>query len=385
MKNVKIVIGANWGDEGKGLMTDYFASLSNNSLVVCHNGGCQKGHTVTTPDDIRHIFHHFGAGAFVGADTYLASTYILNPMVYRKEYEELKNKGGNIKCYINKDSIFTTPYDVLINQLIEQIRDKNKHGSCGLGIFETINRNNHNKITIGEFVNLNYYEKIEKLKEIIKFYKEIRIPELNIFYIPDNFMELFENENIILNYLDDLEFLIKTTKFTNDSILEKYENIIFEGAQGLALDQNNKKYWPHLTPSNTGSKNPINILSNFDLSNINIEVCYITRSYYTRHGAGEFEFECKKENINPEIIDLTNVSNPYQESIRYGHIDLDDLYERIYNDYNQIPFKTKLSIAITHLNYTKNQFSTKNGLVYIPNKIKSIYMSDGQTRKNIKK
>lgn len=53
MKDMKIVCGANWGDEGKGLMTDYF-SQKPNSIVVCSNGGAQRGHTVTTPDGIRH-------------------------------------------------------------------------------------------------------------------------------------------------------------------------------------------------------------------------------------------------------------------------------------------------------------------------------------------
>ena len=62
MKTVKIVIGANFGDEGKGLMTDYFASKNNNSIVVMHNGGAQRGHTVVTPEGIRHVFHHFPQG-----------------------------------------------------------------------------------------------------------------------------------------------------------------------------------------------------------------------------------------------------------------------------------------------------------------------------------
>lgn len=61
MKDIKIVIGANFGDEGKGLMTDYFSQKSN-SIVVCSNGGAQRGHTVTTPTAIRHVFHHFGSG-----------------------------------------------------------------------------------------------------------------------------------------------------------------------------------------------------------------------------------------------------------------------------------------------------------------------------------
>lgn len=62
MSNVKVVIGSNFGDEGKGLMTDYFcaeASKRNESCIVALcNGGAQRGHTVVTPDGIRHVFHH---------------------------------------------------------------------------------------------------------------------------------------------------------------------------------------------------------------------------------------------------------------------------------------------------------------------------------------
>ena len=92
MKDIKIVIGANWGDEGKGLMTDYF-SQKPNTIVVCSNGGAQRGHTVVTLDSIRHVFRHFGSGTFNGASTYLSEDFICNPIIFRQEYEELKTLG----------------------------------------------------------------------------------------------------------------------------------------------------------------------------------------------------------------------------------------------------------------------------------------------------
>lgn len=55
-----VVIGANYGDEGKGLITDYLAALDHsNTLVVRFNGGAQAGHTVQTPSGLRHVFSHF--------------------------------------------------------------------------------------------------------------------------------------------------------------------------------------------------------------------------------------------------------------------------------------------------------------------------------------
>ena len=98
---IKVVVGANFGDEGKGLMTDCFCHQSSvkgeKCLVVLHNGGAQRGHTVVTPEGGRHVFHHFGSGTFVGADTYLSEDFILNPMVFRQEWEELKTLGVSPK------------------------------------------------------------------------------------------------------------------------------------------------------------------------------------------------------------------------------------------------------------------------------------------------
>ena len=124
MKTVKIVIGSNYGDCGKGLMTDYFAreakEQNRSCLVVCHNGGSQKGHTVVSPNGIRHVFHHFGSGNFEGADTYLSSEYIVNPIIFNKEYAELKRKSAITRCYVDVNCRLNTPFDMLINQIVEE-------------------------------------------------------------------------------------------------------------------------------------------------------------------------------------------------------------------------------------------------------------------------
>ena len=101
MKDIKIVCGANFGDEGKGLMTDYF-SQKPNSIVVCSNGGAQRGHTVTTPDTIRHVFHHFGSGTFNRASTYLSEDFIVNPIIFKQEYDELMKLNYVPNTYINQ-------------------------------------------------------------------------------------------------------------------------------------------------------------------------------------------------------------------------------------------------------------------------------------------
>lgn len=167
MANIKIVCGANFGDEGKGLMTDYFChqatSKGENCIVVMSNGGAQRGHTVVTPDGIKHIFKHFGAGTFAGAATYCPEEFIINPMTFRKEYDEL---GYLPRTYIHRNCKWTTPYDMFINQIVEETRDNKRHGSCGMGIWETICRyeRNPHTLSIFNFAMLDKAKRIEYLK-----------------------------------------------------------------------------------------------------------------------------------------------------------------------------------------------------------------------------
>ena len=386
MKTVKIVVGANFGDEGKGYMTDYFANeakeQNKSCLVVCHNGGSQKGHTVVSPSGLRHVFHHFGSGNITGADTYLSKDYIVNPITFNKEYEELERKGILTKTFVHKDCLVTTPFDMLINQIAEEYRSKDKHGSCGLGINETIVRNNSmNTFTFYDMYKMpNHLNKI--LLDIIStYYLMKRLKQLKIESIPTKWVEILsKKDNIIENYINDLNTMFDRIEFVDDSIFDKYEYVIFEGAQGLLLDQNNMEYFPHLTPSNTGLTNPVNMIK--DKNVVDIEACYVTRTYMTRHGAGRFNSECKKEDINSNMIDMTNIPNEFQDTLRYGTLDLNDLKNRIENDFNSNSngLNIKKSLAITHINeYDIDKEKVRD--VFGGYKF---YLSDGMTRDSAK-
>ena len=146
MKKAYAVIGANFGDEGKGLMTDLFCRTGGSVINIRSNGGAQAGHTVCTSDGRRHVFSHIGSGSFAGADTYLSGYFILNPMLFSKEAAVLGKDTGNI--FIDRHCIVTLPCDMLINQFVETARGKSRHGSCGVGIFETIVRNRDSRYAL---------------------------------------------------------------------------------------------------------------------------------------------------------------------------------------------------------------------------------------------
>ncbi|MDB6096667.1 MAG: Adenylosuccinate synthase [Francisellaceae bacterium] len=112
--NVHVVIGASFGDEGKGLMTNYLAAKwGPKALVVRFNGGAQAGHTVETPYKSRHIFKHFGSGGFVNSPTYLSEFFICNPIIFTKELRQLKILNLKPQIFVNANAIVTTPYDMM--------------------------------------------------------------------------------------------------------------------------------------------------------------------------------------------------------------------------------------------------------------------------------
>ena len=170
MKNVKIVIGALWGDEAKGHMTHILTNDETNdsSIVVRFNGGSQASHTVISGTK-SHAFRHIGSGTFKNAATYLSSDFICNIFQFIFEIEKIeKITGYTPVVYVSPSSLVTTSYDEIINQEIEIMRGKNRHGSCGLGINETVERSKLNNycITVSDlFFEDTLKEKLEKIRD----------------------------------------------------------------------------------------------------------------------------------------------------------------------------------------------------------------------------
>ena len=413
MKNVKVIIGANFGDEGKGHITNYVCSQSKNPIVIRFNSGSQAGHTVVNEDRTRHVFGHFGSGTFLDTPTFLSRYFAVNPLTFLKEKSELEGKNINLVVYVDDECVITTIYDMLINQIAETTRGDNRHGSCGLGFNETLVRNRDEKYSLkikdiithdnNEIIcNMTYLKDI--VIKIRKEYVPKRLRDLNITSIPEDFIPILNSDALIDNFLNDMnEFIksIKIKKFTQ--IVNDFDTLVFEGAQGLMLHQN-YKYFPHVTPSNTGIENVIELLCNEFKDeeirkNIDIEAIYITRSYLTRHGAGPMPGELKGKPYE-RIQDLTNIPNEYQGTLRFGLLNLDLLKENIEADFNKSlnsQFKIRKSLAITCLDqiddkaiFIKNErkvsAEVEQFIKEISQTIKAdkYYLSYGDRKKDIK-
>ena len=375
MKKAYAVIGANFGDEGKGLMTDKFCRQGGSVINVRTNGGAQAGHTVCTSDGKRHVFSHIGSGCFAGADTYLSEFFILNPMLFSKETAVLGGKIGNI--FIDGRCMVTLPCDMLLNQFAETARGTSRHGSCGVGIFETIVRNRYKRFAFDYDYAVNAGRKA--LTGLVNFinieYCPKRAEELGITgEAKAELMDILRNDMLTENYLDDLYAMMKACYEVDEQIIEGYDTAVFEGAQGLMLDQDRADYFPNLTPSNTGMKNIRTILDR--LEQRDTEICYVTRSFFTRHGAGRFDTESKEIVERYGLYDRTNAPNEFQGNFRYGWFDIPEFTTSIAIDRKYVRDGERISLAVTHLDMTDGMVICENGRV-TAERIAEIIGADG--------
>lgn len=354
-KSAKVVIGANFGDEGKGLITDYFASKTDNGLVIRFNSGPQAGHTVQTPNGTRHVFGHFGSGSILGVPTYLSKYFVVNPILFFKELKDLNEKGVYPTVFVDENCFITLPYDMMINQLVEDLRGDKRHGSCGVGFNESVVRSLEPsvKLEVGDLFNA-FRGKNGSLNGFLNHVRRTYVPErlkvLGIEYqsLPQSRKELFESDEIVENFQDDLKRFMDEVYIINGKlVLKKYKEYIFEGAQGLLLDQNHK-WFPHVTRSNTGVKNVVEFSQECGIDKL--DVTYVTRSYLTRHGAGPLPEELKNLPY-PNVEDKTNINNRFQGSLRFAYMNFNLVRFSIGNDIRYIPesLTSNVNVAVTCL------------------------------------
>ena len=347
MINTKIIIGANYGDEGKGLAADYFCPpgvLGNPIIGVLTNGTAQRGHTVTLADGRSHVFHHFSSATFQGADTYICKEFVINPVIFVKEYWELLNKHApHCKTYIHPDCKVATPLDMLAN--LENRKLDDLHNTCGVGFWKTLHRYELavESLTIRELANMNYVQREYFFNNIYKYYGYFFNNLTSI-----NFQGLKEH------FFEDLDFMLKRIKLVEEHILNDYNTVIFENGQGLLIgEQRLDANWDFCTPSDTGVAIAFNIIENNHLFTDNVEVCYVSRTYLTRHGDGPLDNSCEVKDIGPAIYDFTNITNSNQGRLRYGKLNTKELRERINDDFALTclsPRKYNLSVMLTHWN-----------------------------------
>ena len=384
MREGKVVIGKNFGDEGKG-QTVSCLCRGKDAVVVRHNGGAQAGHTVED-GAFRFVFHQLGSGSRWNCPTYWSETFLPDLLKLGEEVEalrrELWEKTGTRftgSIYAHGGCAWVTVKDARVNSLTEQLRGKKKHGSCGMGIYETVLRTGEERFSLRlrDFLCAGEAQIAERLRAIREGYVRPRVEKLSVEY-PDEFLReeiqewlaLLWDENLCRNAAAEMcaNFNRYVSLADWQEISERYETVVFENAQGLMLDEDNREYFPHLTPSHTGLFNVAELLrgdraqegaqkeQKAETGQPDLEIFYVTRTYVTRHGAGRLDFECGKEEINPGMTDLTNVPNPWQACLRYArHPAGAEFVRYMEEDLRQlkgIACPVRCTLLVTHANET---------------------------------
>ncbi|MBZ0185631.1 MAG: adenylosuccinate synthetase, partial [Candidatus Obscuribacterales bacterium] len=227
-----------------------------------------------------------------------------------------------------------------INQTCERSRGSARHGSCGLGINETVTR------CLGNSQNATRVEDLlrpQQLRKKLAFLKQTwfyaRLEELSIsdeVSISDD-----DLDEVLECFLLDVEAMLDSVTITSTPPVRN--RIIFEGAQGLLLDEARIDLFPHVTRSRPGLANVVHLADSCGIEQLT--VTYVTRSYLTRHGAGPLPGE---STLN--FADLTNVENAFQGRLRFAPLDLGRLKDTIEADLKLVAGKNVMAnIALTCL------------------------------------
>ena len=315
MTRAIVTVGLGFGDEGKGATVDYLVRARGADLVVRSSGGAQAGHNVVLPDGRRHAFAQFGAGTFAGARTWLGPRMIVSPATLALEAERLRSLGVADPFSLleaHPEALVSTFYHVCLNRLRELARGGRRHGSCGLGIGETRSywlRFGSDAVVVGDLRDRRgLVRKLTLLRDrLLLDLQELEAVD------PEPARLLYETSPAAeADVLQRAAGDVRTS-----SRLPEAETVVFEGAQGILLDEY-AGFHPHTTWSTV---TPLHARELAEEAGIrDVEVLGVTRAYATRHGAGPLPTH--DPDWTAARADPGNPRNDWQGAMRAGPLDL---------------------------------------------------------------
>ncbi len=284
MANV-VVVGAQWGDEGKGKITDLLSHSAD--VVVRYQGGVNAGHTVVVGDKTFKL-HLIPSGIlYPETQCIIAAGTVVDPQALIKELDFLDTLGVSTdNLYISQNAHVTMPYHRLIDQAEEERRGKHRLGTTGRGIGPTY-ADKSSRIGVRILDLMDPAGLTEKLAWIIP-YKNVLLEKL--YDLP-----ALDPEPIIAAYLayaDRLRSHVRDTGLFLASATRERKNILFEGAQGTLLDLDHGTY-PYVTSSNPVAGGAC-IGAGVGPTTID-RVIGVAKAYTTRVGEGPFPTELTDE------------------------------------------------------------------------------------------
>ncbi|GKU25851.1 adenylosuccinate synthase [Clostridium folliculivorans] len=282
-----IVLGAQWGDEGKGKMTDYLAEEAD--VIVRFQGGNNAGHTVEV-EDKQYKLHLIPSGVLYDSKlNIIGNGVVVDPKALFEEIDYLEDLGVKVtpeKLMISDRAHLIMPYHRVLDRLKEQARGKNDIGTTGKGIGPCYtDKYERSGIRICDLLHKDVFT--EKLKINVEAKNEYITTVLNGEAL--SFEEIY---NDYIAYAERLRPYIQDTSVKVYDAIKSNKQVLFEGAQGMLLDIDYGTY-PYVTSSNTtsgGVSNGVGIGPTMITNAVGI-----AKAYTTRVGKGPFPTELENE------------------------------------------------------------------------------------------
>jgi adenylosuccinate synthase len=284
-----VVVGLQWGDEGKGKITDFLASQA--ELVVRYQGGNNAGHTVVVGDE-EFKLHLVPSGIlYPGTLCILGNGVVLNPGVLLKELSDLEKRGIDISgLQISDRAHVIMPYHPILDQLDEAHRVVGKIGTTGRGIGPSYvdKYARYDAIRMVDLLDVKAFS--ERLTEILKIKNET----LRKLYGHQGFdLKVMEHE--YLEYAAKLRPMVTDTSVLINRAIRDGRKVLFEGAQGTLLDIDHGTY-PFVSSSSSAAGGACTG-AGVGPTQIN-KVVGIIKAYSTRVGEGPFPSELPEELVS---------------------------------------------------------------------------------------
>ncbi len=353
MAKVDVLLGLQWGDEGKGKIVDVLAPTYD--VVARFQGGPNAGHTLEF-DGIKHVLHQIPSGIFRDkTKNIIGNGVVLDPIVFKTEIEKLQKFNLNVKqnLFISKKATLIIPTHRLLDQAYEKAKGDHKIGSTLKGIGPSYqDKIARQGLRVGDILSDNFKNKLDKL---VAVHNEILEKHQIIFDWSELEAQLMEAVDFLKQFqLIDSEYVINQE-------LKKGASVLAEGAQGSLLDIDFGSY-PFVTSSNTVTAGACTGLG---VAPAHIgEVYGIFKAYSTRVGSGPFPTEL----VDEEGEKMRKHGNEFGSTTgrprRCGWIDLPALkYSIMINGVTQLLMMKADVLSIFPVIKVCTHYKLKNGEV----------------------
>jgi adenylosuccinate synthase len=322
-----LLVDLGYGDAAKGATVDYLARAEPVRTVVRFNGGPQAGHNVVTPEGRHHTFAQFGSASFVpGVLTHLSRDVLVNPLNAFREEAHLRAVGVHDafeRLAVHPDCPVITPYHVAANRLREIARGADRHGSCGMGIGETVADAlafPDGALRAGELAAPDVVAR-KLVATRARLHAALRDVRPRLGGAGDAELATFSDRELIGRYADCAGAYAARVALGDEGWLRARMRTgvtVFEPAQGTLIDEDHG-FHPHTTWSRTTLANAEALLRATDFGG-EVRRVGLVRAYATRHGAGPFVPEDAA--MTARLRDPHNRPGDWQGAMRCGPLDL---------------------------------------------------------------